>query len=208
MFYKLAFRAKDKLKQLRFFLLLTAFLSILIPLSNYKIDFVLPNGNQILDASNIQAKEQIVAEYNNNQTLVDASAKIRRLPSISFGVFVKYAYFLISLILVTRLLIQLILLGYQSIISEKFYQGKYVYVYNKRFENIFSFFNWIFVHKDLKGNKEIDGILMHEKIHASQYHSVDIIAIELLAAVMWFNPIVWMMRKEIQLVHEYLADEG
>jgi hypothetical protein len=37
---------------------------------------------------------------------------------------------------------------------------------------------------------------------------LDLILIELLAAVMWFNPVVWLMRNKIQLVHEYLADEG
>jgi hypothetical protein len=51
-------------------------------------------------------------------------------------------------------------------------------------------------------------IIKHESVHASQYHSVDLIIVELLSAVMWFNPLIWMIKRSVQSVHEYLADEG
>jgi hypothetical protein len=51
-------------------------------------------------------------------------------------------------------------------------------------------------------------MILHEKIHASQYHSVDIILAELVTAIMWFNPVVWLVKKSMLQVHEYLADEG
>jgi hypothetical protein len=51
-------------------------------------------------------------------------------------------------------------------------------------------------------------MILHEKIHVSQFHSLDLLVMELLTAVMWFNPLIWMMKNSVQLVHEYLADEG
>jgi hypothetical protein len=84
----------------------------------------------------------------------------------------------------------------------------FILVTGARFKNAFSFFNLIFINPEVFSKEEREQIISHEKVHASQYHSFDLILIELLAAAMWFNPLVWMMRKSIQLVHEYLADEG
>ncbi|CAN0463894.1 unnamed protein product, partial [Scytosiphon promiscuus] len=72
----------------------------------------------------------------------------------------------------------------------------------------FSFFEWIFIPKNQIEENLSDNIIKHEQINASQFHSIDLIMIELMLVVMWFNPLVWRMKKSIQLVHEYLADEG
>lgn len=72
----------------------------------------------------------------------------------------------------------------------------------------FSFFKWVFISQKMFTEDNYREIILHEKVHVSQYHSIDIIVIELLSAVMWFNPFVWKMRNSVQLVHEYLADEG
>ena len=79
---------------------------------------------------------------------------------------------------------------------------------NNKLNSNFSFFKWIFICSDSVSDEELDQIITHEQIHASQYHSADLMVIELLSAVMWFNPFIWMMKNSIQLVHEYLADEG
>ena len=79
---------------------------------------------------------------------------------------------------------------------------------NHRFRNTFSFFDWIFIGPEKIKKEDLEHIIIHERIHATQYHTLDLIVIELLTAVMWFNPLIWMMKNSIQLVHEYLADEG
>ncbi len=81
-------------------------------------------------------------------------------------------------------------------------------LFNHRFRNTFSFFDWIFVGPEKIKKEDLEHIIIHERIHATQYHTLDLIVIELLTAVMWFNPLIWMMKNSIQLVHEYLADEG
>ena len=71
----------------------------------------------------------------------------------------------------------------------------------------YSFFRFIFVNQsDFENGKIEKELLMHEEAHCLQYHSVDIIIIELLNVFLWFNPVIWLFRKSILLNHEYYAD--
>ena len=74
-------------------------------------------------------------------------------------------------------------------------------------EGPFSFFRWIFVCPDAHSEAELHEILTHERTHARQWHSVDVLAGELACIACWFNPFVWLMRREIRTNLEYLADE-
>lgn len=72
----------------------------------------------------------------------------------------------------------------------------------------FSFFNLIFInHKELN-QENIREIIAHEQVHIRQKHSIDLILLELLTIVQWFNPVIWFYRNSVKSVHEYLADEG
>jgi TonB family protein len=71
----------------------------------------------------------------------------------------------------------------------------------------FSFFNLIFINSTIsKTDKE--KVVVHERVHVNQLHSLDVLFFELLAIFQWFNPIVWLYKKSIKEVHEFLADEG
>ena len=71
----------------------------------------------------------------------------------------------------------------------------------------FSFFRWIFICPDAHSGEELHEILTHERTHARQWHSVDVLVGELACIACWFNPFVWLMRREIRTNLEYLADE-
>lgn len=51
-------------------------------------------------------------------------------------------------------------------------------------------------------------LLAHEQAHIKSYHSVDILLMELVLALQWFNPAAWLMRRDLRTVHEYEADEA
>jgi len=71
-----------------------------------------------------------------------------------------------------------------------------------------TFLNYIFLHEKSFLNGEIPHeILQHEKTHAQQWHSVDIIMIEIIKTIFWFNPIFHAYKKAMQRNHEFLADE-
>jgi len=73
----------------------------------------------------------------------------------------------------------------------------------------FSFFNYIFLNRQFKNlsKNDFDTILKHEEIHIKQFHTFDIIFIELVAIVFWFNPLFIYVRKTLQELHEYIVDE-
>lgn len=72
----------------------------------------------------------------------------------------------------------------------------------------YSFFQFIIVSKAEYEKGQIDyDLIIHEQAHCNQHHSFDIIFIEIIKILFWFNPIIWILKKEIQLNHEYLADK-
>ena len=75
-------------------------------------------------------------------------------------------------------------------------------------EGPFSFFNWIFINPEWHKSDEIEEIMMHELTHCQQLHSIDIIFAELFCVVFWFNPFVWLLKREVRLNLEYLADNS
>lgn len=72
-----------------------------------------------------------------------------------------------------------------------------------------SFLNYIFINKeDYKNGSIEDEIIVHELSHVEQKHSYDILFVEIMQTIFWFNPFVFLYRKSIQLNHEFLADES
>ncbi len=71
----------------------------------------------------------------------------------------------------------------------------------------FSWLHYIFIsRKDFLEDPQ--EILLHEQAHISHHHSLDILFCDLLMIFQWFNPAAWLMRKELQDIHEYEADES
>jgi biopolymer transport protein ExbD len=70
----------------------------------------------------------------------------------------------------------------------------------------FSFMRYVFCHHEMVGTAEFDHILAHERTHVEQRHSIDLIFVQLLAAFLWFNPVIWLLIKSLKTTHEYIAD--
>lgn len=51
-------------------------------------------------------------------------------------------------------------------------------------------------------------VLAHEKAHLDKRHTIDLVFMELYIVFFWFNPAVWLLKKELQEIHEYEADNG
>ncbi len=72
----------------------------------------------------------------------------------------------------------------------------------------FSFFKYIFWNTSINLNSEVGKkILAHEVAHVEENHSFDKLLIELQLMIGWFNPIVWLIRDELYLIHEFIADQ-
>jgi len=72
-----------------------------------------------------------------------------------------------------------------------------------------TFFNYIFLNKKQFENHEIpQEVIFHEETHARQKHSIDIIFVEFLQILFWFNPLFYFIKRSIKLNHEFLADRA
>ena len=72
----------------------------------------------------------------------------------------------------------------------------------------FSFLNFIFVSDDFKIQSGWEKMMAHEMEHVHQGHSFDVLILEILTALQWFNPFFWMLKRALKENHEYLADRA
>ncbi|MBR0049950.1 MAG: energy transducer TonB [Prevotella sp.] len=77
---------------------------------------------------------------------------------------------------------------------------------NEEAKTPFSWWKTVFLnHKDFEMGTS--ALLTHELGHIRLHHSLDVILIELLTALQWFNPTMWMLRADLRTIHEYEADQ-
>ena len=71
----------------------------------------------------------------------------------------------------------------------------------------YSFFRLLFWRSDMDPDSPHGKrVLLHELTHIREKHSADKLFVELLLVVCWFNPFFWLIRKELYVIHEFLAD--
>ncbi len=71
----------------------------------------------------------------------------------------------------------------------------------------FSFLNFIFINKHNYSEDEFKEIIYHERIHISQFHSIDILFMELICIFHWFNPFIYLYKRSIKETHEFIVDK-
>jgi hypothetical protein len=93
--------------------------------------------------------------------------------------------------------------------NPKIKEGRYWLVNLNSLMPPFSFFNYIFINNSYQNLSadEMQRIKDHEKIHARELHSLDVLFIELISILYWFNPLLIYFKKSIREVHEYIVDE-
>jgi hypothetical protein len=81
-------------------------------------------------------------------------------------------------------------------------------VENEKYGLPFSFFNVVFINPKFHTQDDLPEILAHEKVHIRENHWFDLLFIELLTVIFWFNPFIWFFERSIKQNHEYLADKS
>ncbi|MFZ5941276.1 MAG: M56 family metallopeptidase [Bacteroidota bacterium] len=72
----------------------------------------------------------------------------------------------------------------------------------------FSFFRTVFLNEQQAGPSRRPYIMEHELVHIRQRHTLDNLFMELMLALFWFNPVLWLLRRSLRGTHEFLADQG
>ncbi len=127
---------------------------------------------------------------------------------IPWTLVIMVSYVLGVLFFGTRLLLQLVTLHKLKSVSNVSVEHPFHHVKTKKPVAPFSFFNYIFYYPKGFTPKELHTIILHEKAHATQKHSLDILAIELLFILQWFNPFVWAYKNQLKENLEFLADKA
>ena len=70
----------------------------------------------------------------------------------------------------------------------------------------FSFLNSVFVYEPMIDTEDFAQIFDHEFTHVRQRHSLDLLFVQFLATIIWFNPVIWLLLKSLKTTHEYIAD--
>lgn len=120
---------------------------------------------------------------------------------------IGYLYLAGVLVLLVRLAVQAFSL-YRLIVRmpEKEINGVRVKCLNDPSGGPFSFFGSIFMNPAAVKEDEISEILTHEMAHVKQHHSVDVLLAEMVSICCWMNPFAWLLKREVRLNLEFLAD--
>jgi len=194
------FRKGTDFKIQRVFIIVAVIFSLMLPLSRFSIE--------ITDTGRTASELPFAAQQASTKT--DGIVILPEKPGFfaSAAGFLVKLYYIITAVWLSALLIQLARILFLYSVSHRQRRGCLTILTGSRIKTPFSFFSLVFIPVDIDDETESESIIVPESIHASQYHSFDNLLIELLTAVMWFNPFVWMIRRSLHLVHEYLADEG
>lgn len=178
----------------RFYLLSSALFSVLVPLIsiNYGAVIVVENINQ-----------------NNSELIILPETKLAE-PSIFTIENILWAIYILGFsLLFLKFSWGIFKLIKEIKFSEKIKQDYYQFILKQNKFTPYSFWNSIFLNKSDFIEGKIDyKIILHEKAHVNQKHSIDVIFIEIMLCVFWFNPAFYFYRKAIVTNHEFLADEA
>ena len=192
-FYHLILEREKTHRFNRFYLLFTLIISLVIPFLTYEIIEIIP----------VQASEPIfIPEFENIATTTIVE-KVNYIPMLLWSLYgITTTLFLFHFVKNIWKLIQ----KSKSNTTIYYKNATLVLVDEKTLPH--SFLNFIFINADDYNSQAIeDELYTHELVHVTQKHTLDILFIELLKCVFWFNPLVYFYKKAIQLNHEFLADE-
>ena len=197
LYYFFVLRNKIYHQYNRFFLMILFVCSWIIPLCT-------------IDITTAVTSKSFVTQTIQTIAITNASFEDEVLqPSsfqISWQVFLQYTFWCICgtlfLVMFWRFLKLWIIVWKSKITSN----------HNIIFSNIkgtpFSFFNYIFWNPALDiHSTDAYQILLHEYEHVKQHHSIDKLIVQLVLIVGWVNPFFWLARKELFLIHEFMADK-
>ncbi|WP_299702337.1 M56 family metallopeptidase [uncultured Pontibacter sp.] len=200
LFYRLVLRNQPSLYYNRAYLLLAPLAALVIPLLELPLPFeaALPAAKAI---PSIQLQEIQVVGYT------DAAPVTTQL--LTIGQLLITLYSIVGLVLLIRLGTQLARIRQLASTATPL-QGTNADATILQTEGhvpAFAFLNYVFLGSLAHlSDKEQQQVLRHELAHVRLRHTYDILYFEVLTAIFWFNPLVWLLKEELRDVHEYQAD--
>ena len=157
-------------------------------------------------ANTSSAPKDQAAHPSASPSIYPAPEITRLLPKLFQGCYWLYLFGVI--VFGANLLLQIIVLLYQSYTRPIVQDGPFRIVETTGDRAPCSFAHTIFINPSKYDWDTYNQILLHEKIHASDRHTIDILLAEILIVWQWFNPFAWLYRKEVENNLEFLTDQA
>ena len=202
--YRLLFRNSNRLKFNRFFLLTSMLLALAMPLLGLLSGMEVPQMATLKqNMFNGMMLSEVIVTPEGQPVLPEVTVTTDATPS-RFSVWqVIVGIYLIGVGLMTLLfLFKLGRLVVLIIRSPKRKMDGFTAVFTGKEQGSFSFFRYAF----FPSEKVDPDIMRHEMSHIAHHHSWDILFAELMMILQWFNPFIYLYKKELQSLHEYQAD--
>jgi hypothetical protein len=216
LFYKLFLKKETFYLMNRFILIICLALSFALPTYKIPSRYTLKNPTSVISkprASNIDYNQKLIfksipSRQTDNIAPISTALKERNdLHKINYWSYLFYIYWLGVIVFSLHLLIQIGIIIYRISINTIDEKDGFSLIKLKGENCPYSFGKYIFINPDLYDKETFNQILAHEKIHAKQKHTFDILLAELALTLQWFNPFAWSYRKEIEQNLEYLTDD-
>ncbi len=193
----------------RFYLLGAVLVSMLIPL--VRIPIFLSAFSGATDEGTLVSRSIAGLPEVREGNLFESDARAGNGAGMGFNIaevitIVYLALALYFLIVLVISLIRILLIIRNHPIQKR---DGFIYVLTDRNDCPFSFFQWIFWNRNIPQDDMAGRQMMrHEEFHVGQQHSLDRIFMEIITAAFWYNPIFWLIRKDLGNLHEFMADRA
>src|SRR3569833_26092 len=208
--YHLLLKNKTTYQFNRVYLLLSLVFSLAIPFIAVErpASSLMPMQPVIEQIKMSPADDATSAETTINQPAAAMSDIVEQSPVRTNYVvyFIAGLYGLVTLALFGRFIKNVIVINSSAKNNERLpYRDAWLVLIDQNLTP-HTFLNYIFISGDEYVNGRIEGdVLRHELAHARELHSADVLFVELLHVICWFNPFIYLYRKAIQLNHEFIA---
>ena len=204
-FYKLFFSRNTFHKSNRVLLILIVVITSILPLFSFNLlsNINLPESEaNLLDLSKLQIIEQ-VGNFEQKATFPWIPFLLILFVAGMLFTFIRY-------IIGINQIRKIIASSEKQFISnseKQFISNNAVLCITDKNISPFSWWTYIVISRKDYTQDNSQTILSHEKAHIHMNHSMDMILFDLFTIFFWFNPFSWLLKREIQTVHEYMADE-
>ncbi len=209
-FYLLVLRRETFFQINRWYLLLTPVLAFGIPALNIRMEQ--PPAPVMVDAEKLPAPAPMV-EWPSVVERVQTAPRVvthvmeRPVWSLQLGDILWCIYGAVAALLLLRLAWQIIAMIRFIRRCRKDSDQRLVMADDDHGGSPASFFGYVFWQPGVLPESERLLLLEHEMVHVRQWHSLDLILIEILIALQWFNPLLYLYRRSLREVHEFIADD-
>ena len=210
LFYHLILEKESMYRFNRFYLLGALIFSLAVPFLTSPIQWQMPDTDRNAFSSSFQIDApDPIQVYESAPSFHATPAPITDLKPWYFTHWLLIIYSMVTVILMVRFLAQL--MNFNRIIKRHPVVSWDGYQIVLLLQNSlpFTFFNYLFVSAESYHASDIEQeIWEHELAHIREKHSWDIMLVEVMKVVLWFNPFIYFYKKAIQLNHEFLADRA